>query len=284
MSESRIVLRPIGKPGDLGWMVQAHGEIYAAEYGWDSSFEALVARIVADFAADPNRPGQRGWIAELDGRRAGCVLCVPADDVGDGDGATAQLRILLVDPAARGNGIGARLVDECVSFARSDGYKRMKLWTNDPLVAARRIYLSRGFALIEEQPHRSYGADLVGQIYELELQHSPGPRQPAMPPKRTNRPLCRIPLSPRACEGFVGGMSAPPIAFFAMGGAPIHRQRAEGPKLLVWLWPVRLMPGFRMVDGRGKGWPDVGQAKLGLRHLGRARIRPRSAGGARRRG
>jgi len=198
MNESRIVLRRVGKPGDLGWIVQAHGEIYAAEYGWDSSFEALVARIVADFAADPDRPGQRGWIAELDGRRAGCVLCVPADDAGDCDGTTAQLRILLVEPAARGHGIGARLVDECVSFARDAGYMRMKLWTNEPLVAARRIYLSRGFALIEAESHRSYGADLVGQIYELDLQHPPDPRQPAIPPRWANSSLCRIPLLLRA--------------------------------------------------------------------------------------
>jgi GNAT superfamily N-acetyltransferase len=180
MSESRIVIRPVGKPGDLGWMVQAHGEIYAAEYGWDASFEALVARIVADFAADPERPGQRGWIAEFDGRRVGCVLCVPADGGGDGDGATAQLRILLVDPAARGHGIGARLVDECVGFARDAGYARMKLWTNDPLVAARKIYLSRGFVLTEEESHRSYGAELVGQIYELDLQLSSDPRRAAI--------------------------------------------------------------------------------------------------------
>src|SRR5258708_19064348 len=131
MSESRIAIRPVGQPGDLGWMVQAHGEIYAAEYGWDTSFEAVVARIVADFAADPDRPGQRGWIAEIDGRRVGCVLCVPASDPGNGV-ATAQLRILLVDPVARGHGIGARLVDECVGFARSAGYPRMKVWTNEP--------------------------------------------------------------------------------------------------------------------------------------------------------
>jgi GNAT superfamily N-acetyltransferase len=179
MNESRIVIRPVGKPGDLGWMVQAHGEIYAAEYGWDSTFEALVARIVADFAANPDRPGQRGWIAELDGRRTGCVLCVPAEDSGETDGATAQLRILLVDPAARGNRIGARLVDTCLDFARSAGYKRMKLWTDDSLVAARQIYLSRGFTLVDEEPHHSYGADLVGQIYEIDLQRSPIPPQPA---------------------------------------------------------------------------------------------------------
>jgi GNAT superfamily N-acetyltransferase len=173
MNESRTVIRLVGKPGDLGWMVQAHGEIYAAEYGWDTSFEALVARIVADFAADPGGPGQRGWIAELDGRRVGCVLCVPASDPGGNATATAQLRILLVDPRARGHGIGARLVDECVGFARSAGYERMKLWTNDPLVSARRIYLARGFALIEAEPHHSYGADLVGQVYELDLRALP---------------------------------------------------------------------------------------------------------------
>ncbi|HEX9517436.1 MAG TPA: GNAT family N-acetyltransferase [Streptosporangiaceae bacterium] len=177
MNESRTVIRPVGKPGDLGWMVQAHGEIYAAEYGWDSTFEALVARIVADFAANPDRPGQRGWIAEIDGRRAGSVLCVPAGDSGETDGATAQLRILLVDPAARGNRIGARLVDACLDFARSAGYKRMKLWTDESLVAARQIYLSRGFTLVDEEPHHSYGADLVGQIYELDLQRSPIPPQ-----------------------------------------------------------------------------------------------------------
>ncbi len=164
MGEPQVVLRPIGRPGDLGWMVRAHGEIYAAEYGWDTSFEALVARIVADFAAGAGSSWQAGWIAEVDGRRAGCVLCVPAGE------ATAQLRILLVDPAARGHGIGARLVDACVEFARGAGYARMRLWTNHPLVAARHIYTARGFVLVEEEPHRSYGADLIGQVYELDLQ------------------------------------------------------------------------------------------------------------------
>ena len=167
MSKSRVVIRQVGKPGDLGWMVLAHGEIYAAEYGWDTTFEALVTRIVADFGASPGCRLQRGWIAELDARRVGCVLCVPADDT------TAQLRILLVDPVARGHGIGAMLVDECVAFARGAGYARMRLWTNDPLVSARRIYLSRGFTLVEEAPHHSYGADLVGQIYELDLRRAP---------------------------------------------------------------------------------------------------------------
>jgi GNAT superfamily N-acetyltransferase len=175
--ESAIVIRAVGRPGDLGWMVKAHGEIYAAEYGWDFSFEALVARIVADFAAEAGPPNDddparmrgasrrrpAGWIAEIDGRRAGCVLCVPIDEI------TAQLRILLVAPAARGHGIGAALVDECLRFAASAGYRRMRLWTNHPLAAARHIYLSRGFTLTEEERHRSYGADLTGQIYELEL-------------------------------------------------------------------------------------------------------------------
>jgi GNAT superfamily N-acetyltransferase len=173
MSESRVVLRAVGKPGDLGWMVLAHGEMYAAEYGWDTSFEVLVARIVADFGSNLDSRRQRGWIAELDERRVGCVLCVPADET------IAQLRILLVDPAARGHGIGAMLVDECVAFARGAGYTRMRLWTNDPLISARRIYLSRGFTLAEEEPHHSYGADLIGQVYELDLKQAPLPPRAA---------------------------------------------------------------------------------------------------------
>jgi GNAT superfamily N-acetyltransferase len=162
------LIRRLGEPGDLGWVVMAHGELYAAEYGWDTTFEALVAQIVADYAnaaADPDSAGDRraAWIAEAEGRRVGCVFCVGADE------ATAQLRILLVDPVARGVGLGARLVDECLAFARASGYQRMKLWTNDPLIAARNIYLSRGFRLVEEEPHHSFGVDLVGQVYELDL-------------------------------------------------------------------------------------------------------------------
>lgn len=159
-----VVIRPVGEPGDLGWVVQAHGEIYAREYGWDTSFEALVARIVADFAAKQDPARERGWIAEVDGQRVGCVFCMRGDDE-----STARLRILLVDPAARGQRIGARLVDECLAFARDVGYQRMVLWTNDPLAAARKIYLARGFRLVGEQPHHSFGVDLVGQDYELDL-------------------------------------------------------------------------------------------------------------------
>jgi GNAT superfamily N-acetyltransferase len=156
-------IRRLDRPGDLGWVVMAHGELYDEEFGLDTSFEALVARIVADYANDHDDTREAAWIAELDGRRVGCVFCVAADE------QTAQLRILLVDPVARGHGLGARLVDECMAFARRAGYQRMKLWTNHPLAAARHIYLSRGFQLIEEEPHHSFGAELIGQVYEREL-------------------------------------------------------------------------------------------------------------------
>jgi GNAT superfamily N-acetyltransferase len=159
-----VVLRPLGQPGDLGWVVQTHGEVYAEEFGWDASFEALVARIVADFAAEHDDTHERGWIAELDGRRVGCVFCVGGPDAG-----TAQLRTLLVHPDARGHRVGARLVEACVAFAREAGYQRLRLWTNDVLAAARRIYLDAGFRLVAEEPHHSFGVDLLGQDYELVL-------------------------------------------------------------------------------------------------------------------
>ena len=143
----------------------AHGEVYAGEFGWDASFEALVARIVADYAAahDPDR--EAAWIAELDGARVGCIFCVADPARAD----TARLRILLVHPDARGHDLGRRLLDTCLRFARDAGYRRMRLWTNHPLAAARHLYLERGFRLIAEEPHRSFGVDLVGQTYELEL-------------------------------------------------------------------------------------------------------------------
>jgi GNAT superfamily N-acetyltransferase len=160
----QVSIRPLGRPGDLGWVVMAHGEVYAAEFGWDLSFEALVARIVADFA-DGDPAGRAAWIAEVGGRRAGCVFCVPAP----GDARTAQLRILLVHPEGRGRGLGGRLVDVALEFARGAGYARMRLWTNHPLTAAREIYERRGFALVAEEPHRSFGHDLIGQTYEHDL-------------------------------------------------------------------------------------------------------------------
>jgi GNAT superfamily N-acetyltransferase len=173
MSDPQVVIREASAPGDLGWMIMAHGEIYAREYGWGTSFEALVARILADFADGQDRDRARAWIGEVGGRRAGCVMCCPADEgAGDGntgDDTTAELHTLLVEPWARGHRLGARLVDQCLEFARKAGYARMKLWTNDPLVAARHIYLSRGFRLVREEPHHSFGQDMVGQYYELDL-------------------------------------------------------------------------------------------------------------------
>ena len=156
-------IRPLGEPGDLGWVVMAHGESYAKEFGWNGEFEALVARIVADYAASHDAAREGAWIAEVDGVRVGCVFCVAEDE------QTAKLRILLVDPAARGRSLGRRLVDECLRFARGAGYRRIVLWTNDPLVAAARIYRAAGFALTGEEPHHSFGVDLIGQTYELDL-------------------------------------------------------------------------------------------------------------------
>ena len=162
-----MVIRLLGEPGDLGWVVQAHGEIYAREFGWNTEFEALVARIVADYAADHDDTREAAWIATMDGRRVGCVFCVAEDET------SARLRILLVDPAARGHKLGRELTRTCIEFARDAGYDRLVLWTNHPLTAARSIYLAEGFRLVSEEPHHSYGVDLVGQNYELQLRSRP---------------------------------------------------------------------------------------------------------------
>jgi GNAT superfamily N-acetyltransferase len=158
-----LVVRPLDRPGDLGWTVLAHGELYAAEFGWDTSFETLVARIVADYAADHDPAREAAWIAELDGRRVGCVFCVAEDET------TAKLRILLVHPSARGHGLGARLVDTCLDFARTAGYQRITLWTNDVLTSARRIYVQAGFELDGQEEHHSFGHRLVGQNWSRAL-------------------------------------------------------------------------------------------------------------------
>ena len=152
------------EPGDLGWVVERHGARYAAEYGWDATFEALVAHIVADFAERRDTNREAAWIAELDGQRVGCVFCTAADTAD-----TAQLRLLLVEPSARGSGVGTRLVDECLRFAKRTGYTRITLWTNDVLIAARRIYERAGFVRNRSEPHHSFGHDLVGEYWSRDL-------------------------------------------------------------------------------------------------------------------
>jgi len=150
------------EPGDLGWVIQRHGELYAEEYGWNAEFERLVATIVGKFAQAAD-PAQRCWIATLDGVRAGCVFLVPAS------AKVARLRLLLVEPWARGHGLGTRLVQACIDAAREAGYRTLTLWTNDVLSNARRLYERAGFRLVESERHRSFGKALVGQNWELSL-------------------------------------------------------------------------------------------------------------------
>jgi DNA-binding MarR family transcriptional regulator/GNAT superfamily N-acetyltransferase len=166
------LLRP-PRPGDLGWVISRNGALYAEEYGWDASYEALVARIVAEYVDGQDPARECAWIAEVDGEPVGCVFVVAddvvADDREEGDGGTARLRLLLVEPSVRGMGIGGRLVEECLRFARRAGYRRMVLWTNDVLTAARRIYQRAGFELIGSDKHHSFGHDLVGETWARDL-------------------------------------------------------------------------------------------------------------------
>lgn len=160
----RVVVRALGRPGDLGWIVMAHGEIYAEQLGWDTSFEAMVSRIVAEYATSASPERQAGWIAEVDGHRAGSIMCTPGDEPG-----TALLRVLLVTPKARGLGVGSRLVDACLGFATSAAYRRMDLWTVAGLDSARRIYQAAGFELVEETPQHAFGDRVTGQTWTLAL-------------------------------------------------------------------------------------------------------------------
>ncbi|GAB3913113.1 helix-turn-helix domain-containing GNAT family N-acetyltransferase [Kibdelosporangium lantanae] len=160
--DTTVVLRP-PRPGDFGWVIERNGALYAQEYGWDASYEALVARIVADYAENHDPRREAAWIAEVNGERVGCVFCVRKDDT------TAKLRLLLVEPGARGLGVGGRLVDECVRFATLIGYRTIELWTNSVLTAARRIYTTRGFTLVDSAPHHSFGHRLVGETWVREL-------------------------------------------------------------------------------------------------------------------
>jgi len=170
-ARARPVLLRAHRPGDMGWVIARHGALYADEYGWDSGFEALVARIAADFIERFDAKREACWIAERDGANVGSAFLVQARDeashaVIDG---VAQLRMLLVEPSARGLGLGERLADECQRFARRAGYRKIVLWTNSLLLAARGIYAKQGYVLVKSEPHHSFGHDLVGETWELAL-------------------------------------------------------------------------------------------------------------------
>lgn len=160
--ERSFVLRP-HRPGDMGWIVHRHGVLYAQEYGWDEQLEAFVADVVAKFVRNFDPKSEHCWIAEKDQQPVGSIFVVRHSDT------TAQLRLLYVEPSARGLGIGNRLVDEGIRFARQAGYKKIFLWTNSVLTTARRIYKKSGFELVAEEPHHSFGHDLVGETWEREL-------------------------------------------------------------------------------------------------------------------
>src|SRR5881275_553314 len=188
---AKVTLRT-HRPGDIGWVVERHGALYFEEYGWNEEFEALVASISAEFIRKLDPARERCWIAEVDGRRAGCIFLVA------GEAGAAKLRLLLVEPWARGLGLGRRLVTECVRFARAAGYKRVALWTQQNLTAARHLYEQAGFKRAAREPHRSFGKDLVAETWELELT-----RAAAAERKSAARPFPRLPraIPTRRCGG-----------------------------------------------------------------------------------
>jgi DNA-binding MarR family transcriptional regulator/ribosomal protein S18 acetylase RimI-like enzyme len=163
---AQVSLRP-HRPGDMGWVIQRHGELYCQEYGWNEDFEALVAGVAVDFIRNFDSSRERCWIAEREGRRLGCIFLVAKDTT------TAKLRLLLVEPDARGLGIGRTLVTECVRFARTAGYQKIVLWTQENLTAARRLYSEAGFRKTAEEAHHSFAHDLVAETWELELRAGP---------------------------------------------------------------------------------------------------------------
>ncbi len=154
--------------GDIGWVVHRQGILYAQEYGWDGTFEALVADIAAQFVKNWDPEKENAWIAECEGRVVGSVFVVKVSD------QEAKLRLLYVEPEMRGTGLGRRLTQECMAFAKARGYQKLSLWTNDILHAARRIYQTSGFVLLSEETHHSFGHDLVGQYWALDLQADAG--------------------------------------------------------------------------------------------------------------
>ena len=167
MEHRSFVLRA-PDPSDMEWVISREGALYQQEFGFDKSFEALVAQIVADFSNNFDASRERCWIAEANGQRLGHIFLVKHPE----QAATAKLRLLLVEPEARGMGLGEALVNECIHFARAAGYQKIVLWTQSILTGARRIYQKAGFRLVSEEPHHSFGKDLNGQTWELDLEHS----------------------------------------------------------------------------------------------------------------